>query len=342
MNAGMKTSAARNWLMLSSVLVLAACANHPAAPVIERGGVPAGGSAPVAATAANTAAVAPAPLSPEVAAGVANGSIHLVKKGDTLYSIGRERGQNPKDLILWNNLSDPNKLETDQPIRLTPPDGVIVKPIAAVAPVETRPLGPVPVVVVPATSAPAKTPANSETFKREPKAGKQAYSDEAWAQAQKGEKGEKPVVQAVTKPAAATTVATAEAAKPTEAKAGDTLEWGWPAGGKILKPYSAGGNKGVDIDGKVGDPVVAAAAGKVIYAGNYPHYGKLLIVKHNGALLTAYAHNNQILVKEGQTVAKGQKIAELGKTDSDVPKLHFEVRSKGTSIDPMKYLPSRE
>ena len=120
----------------------------------------------------------------------------------------------------------------------------------------------------------------------------------------------------------------------------DTVEWIWPARGRIVARFTDSGNKGVDIAGRVGDPVLASAPGKVVYSGSgLRGYGKLVIIKHNKTYLSAYAHNNQILVKEGQTVAKGQKIGEVGATDADSPRLHFEIRRLGKPVDPMKFLP---
>jgi lipoprotein NlpD len=121
----------------------------------------------------------------------------------------------------------------------------------------------------------------------------------------------------------------------------DALSWVWPASGKVITGFSDSANlKGIDIAGKAGQPVVASAAGKVVYAGSgLRGYGKLVIVKHNATFLSAYAHNQEILVKEGQQVAKGQKIAEMGSTDSDQVKLHFEIRQRGKPVDPLRYLP---
>ncbi|MDQ5960632.1 MAG: lipoprotein NlpD, partial [Pseudomonadota bacterium] len=100
--------------------------------------------------------------------------------------------------------------------------------------------------------------------------------------------------------------------------------------------------KGIDIGGKAGDPVIAAGDGKVVYSGTgLRGYGMLIIVKHNATFLSAYAHNQKLLVKEGQTVSKGQKIAEMGNSDADQVKLHFEVRRQGKPVDPLKYLPQR-
>jgi lipoprotein YgeR len=116
----------------------------------------------------------------------------------------------------------------------------------------------------------------------------------------------------------------------------------WPASGQVIHGFSAGSNKGIDIAGSDGAPVVAAAAGTVVYAGDRLRgYGMLLIVKHNADFLTAYAHNRALLVHEGDTVKQGQKIAEMGNTDTDRMMLHFELRYRGTSIDPSRYLPSR-
>jgi lipoprotein NlpD len=121
----------------------------------------------------------------------------------------------------------------------------------------------------------------------------------------------------------------------------EKLDWVWPAKGKIVTGFSDTANlKGIDIAGMAGAPVLASAGGKVVYAGSgLRGYGKLVIVKHNGTFLTAYAHNREILVKEGQPVTRGQKIAEMGNTDADQVKLHFEIRRHGKPVDPIRYLP---
>ena len=126
-----------------------------------------------------------------------------------------------------------------------------------------------------------------------------------------------------------------------EADDEDPLAWGMPTNGKVVAGFSETDNrKGVDIAGMRGQPVVASAAGKVVYSGSgLRGYGKLIIIKHNKTYLSAYAHNDQILVKEGQSVSKGQKIAEMGNTDADQVKLHFEIRKLGKPVDPAKYLP---
>ena len=115
----------------------------------------------------------------------------------------------------------------------------------------------------------------------------------------------------------------------------------WPAAGNIISGFNETTNKGVDIAGKAGDPIVAAAAGKVIYVGEMRGYGQLIIIQHSKDYLTAYAHNQKMLVKEEQAVKKGQHIAQMGSSDTDRVKLHFELRRQGKPIDPVRYLPAR-
>ena len=118
------------------------------------------------------------------------------------------------------------------------------------------------------------------------------------------------------------------------------LTFAWPVKGKVLAGFQEPRRKGIDIDGKLGDPVNAAAAGRVTYVGNgIPGLGKLVVIRHDQGFITVYAHNKDILVKEQQTVTRGQKIAELGSTDSDRPKLHFQIRKGASAVDPLLYLP---
>jgi lipoprotein NlpD len=121
----------------------------------------------------------------------------------------------------------------------------------------------------------------------------------------------------------------------------DRLDWAWPVKGKIIGGFSESSNlKGIDIAGTAGQPVVASAPGKVVYAGSgLRGYGKLIIIKHNKTYLSAYAHNRELLVKEGDQVGKGQKIAEMGNTDAGEVKLHFEIRRLGKPMDPARFLP---
>jgi len=144
-------------------------------------------------------------------------------------------------------------------------------------------------------------------------------------------------------PAAPAPVAKAASA-PAEAKAAGSAvgpEFIWPVKGKVIAGFSEPRSKGIDIDGKLGEPVVAAAPGRVTYIGSgIPGLGKLVVIKHDNGFITVYAHNRAILVKEQQTVARGQKIAELGATDSDRPKLHFQIRKGAAAVDPLRYLPA--
>ena len=143
------------------------------------------------------------------------------------------------------------------------------------------------------------------------------------------------------RPASATSAPVA-ASNPQPASTEDDIAWIWPAQGKLIAGFDEVKNKGYDIDGKAGDAIIAAGDGRVVYAGaGLRGYGNLIILKHNNTYLTAYAHNQTLLVKEDQTVKKGQKIAEMGNSDADRVKLHFEIRRQGKPVDPAKYLPAK-
>lgn len=252
---------------------------------------------------------------------------HTVKKGETLYSIALDKGLDYKDVAAWNNLDDPTRLRIGQQLRITPPENgsvAVAKPVIATAPVQIKPI------------AQTGISANTEALKREPKGGKLAYSDEALAKARQGDAAEKP---AEAKPE----IRSAEpipAEKPVVAS--DDLDWMWPTNGKAIAPYAEGGGKGIDIAGKAGDPVLAAASGVVSYAGaGLRGYGNLIVLRHNATYLSVYAHNSKLLVKEKDTVTRGQKIAEMGSTDAESPRLHFEIRRQGKPTDPQKLLPAR-
>ena len=156
----------------------------------------------------------------------------------------------------------------------------------------------------------------------------------------------RPVSNSLPAPTApsATKPVTAPVATPTPAagSAEDDVAFIWPSSGTLLAGFDEARNKGYDIGGKAGDPVLAAADGRVVYAGaGLRGYGNLIILKHNNTFLTAYAHNQSLLVKEDQAVRRGQKIAEMGNTDADRVKLHFEIRRQGKPVDPVRYLPAR-
>ncbi len=320
-------SAAIALTMLALSLLFVGCASQSPAPVIDR-------TPPVAETAAT---VEPFPEPPPAVAA----SFYTVKKGDTLYSISLEHGQSYRDIAAWNNLDDPNKIHIGQQLRIgmaaadgkTPLAVAVTKPVTAPAIVETRPLG------APPAAASAAPSSNTETLKREPKAGKLPYSEAALARLQKPDLSPAADSKRDIQPAP---VEKPVAPPLPPVLAENALEWAWPAGGKPIGNFVEGGNKGLDIAGKTGEPVQAAAPGKVILVSSALRgYGNFVIIKHNASYLSVYAHNSRILVKEEQMVAKGQKIAEIGSSDSDQPKLHFEIRHQGKPVDPLKFLPTR-
>ncbi len=305
-------------------LMLAGCFSQPPAPAVDR----------------NSSAASRTPSAPVVQP--SGPGYYTVKRGETLYRIALEHGQDYKDVAVWNNLANPSAIKEGQVLRVAPPSSiesggaVVSKPIASNAVVETRSLD------QPAPSQSVAAPAANGNLKREPRVGKEPYSDEAYARLNKtGEVAAKPA-EVKPEPAVAPTPAPTPAPAPAVVAGPDDVPWLWPSSGKLVAPFSEAGNKGLDFAGKAGDPVVAAGDGKVVYAGaGLRGYGELVIVKHNNTFLSAYAHNRKILVKEGQTVSRGQKIAEMGSTDSDSVKLHFEIRKQGKPVDPAQYLPKK-
>jgi len=142
-------------------------------------------------------------------------------------------------------------------------------------------------------------------------------------------------------PLPVTPVETVENKTPPRASDASLIEWGWPAAGNIIQNFNAN-TKGIDLAGTQGEPVVAAAAGEVMYAGNGVRgLGNLILIKHAKDFITAYAHNEKLLVKTGQKVQKGEKIATIGQSDTTTPRLHFEIRRRGTPVNPLAYLPAR-
>ena len=204
---------------------------------------------------------------------------YRVKKGDTLLRIALDHGQSYKDLVQWNNLSNPNQIEVGDLIMIKAPAGSK----AAAKPVDKKP---------------QVDSSKADTSKTDTKA---------------------------------------DDSKP-EMVAEPGIRLSWPAKGKVTQEFSES-NKGINIAGKLGEPVTAAADGKVVYAGNSLRgYGNLVIVKHDNTYLTAYAYNKNLLVKEGDAVKKGQKIAEMGDTDTNAVQLHFELRVNGKPVNPIPYL----
>jgi lipoprotein NlpD len=248
--------------------------------------------------------------------------MYTVRRGDTLLRIALDNGQNYRDLVAWNNLADPDDIKVGQTLRVVAPERG-----ERTANMQTQPV-PMP------PTAPRKTT---------PRADKQPYSDPPVANAQR--EAHVRTEPASLAPALTPTPAPAPAiaaSSTVSANDDDKLSWMWPSEGRIISTFDEGRNKGIDIAGKPGQQVVAAGAGKVMYAGSgIRGYGNLVIVKHSNSLLSAYAHNRKIIVKEGDNVAKGQMIAEMGDSDADSVKLHFEIRQQGKPVDPSRFLPGR-
>jgi lipoprotein NlpD len=327
------------WIALAVAAVLAGCMTRSPAPVIERVPFPFTGQVPPppedVLLPGRELVPVPVPAPPT----------YTIRRGDTLYQIALDHGLDYRELAGWNNIENVNVIRVGQVLLLGPPGGqggAVTAPLVTTAPVtpsggEVRPPGLLP---------PSGRP-NTPTFKTEPRAVKVPFSDHALAQLQQ-QSPATAMSAAIAPEARATAPAASPPPPPPKAESGrvpeiddDSLGWIWPATGKIVAGFSESANlKGIDIAGKAGQPVVASAAGKVVYAGaGLRGYGKLIIVKHNNTFLSAYAHNREIAVKEGQQVAKGQKIAEMGDTDADQVKLHFEIRRLGKPVDPAKFLP---
>ena len=257
---------------------------------------------------------------------------YTVKRGDTLYRIAQENGQTVRDLVAWNNLASPHDIQVDQVLRVLPAEAV-----AAPGGAQTGKVAPSGVEVRPLNSQPPgqETDAAQKTG---PVGEKLPYSAQALENMQKSQGAIPPQAKVDPRPVDKAAQAAAQAAPPPPAAEG--LEWMWPAEGRVIATFD-GNRKGIDIAGKMGQPIMAAGSGTVLYASSVRGYGNLVIVKHTNNLLSAYAHNKTILVKEGQSVSKGQKIAEMGNSDSDAVKLHFEIRQQGKPVDPSKFLPSR-
>ena len=255
---------------------------------------------------------APKPLAtpaPPVA-GKSVADYYSVKRGDSLYSIAQEHGVDQRDVMQWNGLDDPTRLRVGQQLRVRPPLAAVASPVTVVDPERAtaqvgsaRIIGRVesrPLDSLP--PLPPRAPAKPELARME-----------------------------VMPPR----VELEKSAAPS-----GTGQFIWPVKGKVLAEFAEPRRKGIDIDGKPGDAIVAAAPGHVTYIGSgIPGMGKLVVLKHDNGFITVYAHNRNILVKEKQAVARGQKIAELGSTDSERPKLHFQIRKGAAAVDPLLYLP---
>ena len=236
---------------------------------------------------------------------------YVVRLGDTLIRIGLEHGQNWRDIAKWNNIDNPDRIEVGQILKVQPPgpesatvepSGVVVNPVTRTQIIESN-------TQTPQISQSKETPSVTQT-----------NPDLSTS----GDKSSQPPKEAAPRQ---------PISSPTD------ISFVMPSKGRVIGAFDGAKNKGIDIAGKLGDPVISAADGRVVYAGSgLRGYGNLIIIKHNNTYLTAYAHNDKILVKEDQFIKSGQKIAEMGNSESDQVKLHFEIRKMGKPVDPAPYL----
>ncbi|MDF0604229.1 peptidoglycan DD-metalloendopeptidase family protein [Neisseriaceae bacterium TC5R-5] len=287
------------------------------APIENAGGSPTQNTPTTSSTGQAKSGAITTPYKDESLPATSKSKTHVAQAGENLFRIALNNGLKYQDLISWNQLPDHN-IKVGQVLRLTPPNNG-KQPSAN----KTQPIA-------------GSVDNNIKTY---PKALKLPYSTETAntliAQSE-GTATKNNNTQASNKNSDTNTVNKPK--QQTTNSEEDAVPWIWPTDGKILKTYSES-SKGVDISGRSGQAILAAGEGKVVYSGTgLRGYGKLIIIKHNKTFLSAYAHNSQLLVKEGQSVRKGQKIAEMGNTDAEQVKLHFEIRRFGKPVDPMQYL----
>ncbi|MBX3618091.1 peptidoglycan DD-metalloendopeptidase family protein [Nitrosomonas sp.] len=291
------------------------------------------------------------PLKPTESANM-DGQIYTVQRGDTLYGIALKYGIDFKKLVEWNEIVDPRSLQPGQKIRLSMTEKESQPVLFALPqqPVTTN----IEPSAFPAESAMASQEesrpdvVDNHKVKTSPKALKLPYSEQNVARLQYPENNP----SAIAPSSVATAVVpgnntrievppSSESLKSDRTIESSVTEWIWPTTGKLLASFSKN-SKGVKISGKAGQPILASASGEVVYSGHgLRGYGNLIIIKHDNTFLSAYAHNSKLLVKEGEVVVKGQKIAEMGNTDTDTIQLHFEIRKHGKPVDPLEYLPSQ-
>lgn len=243
--------------------------------------------------------------------------IRIVQPGDTLYSISFVAGVDVNKLAAWNGIRDTSKLGVGQRIRLT------------------EPLNFKPQVVVARKSASKST--GSQSVARSTKSNRSVPEPSATTAGSEN--------ISITQPKVKKTASTSLSSKPKPASSNSVADrlWRWPTDGTLVGKFTAGrGHQGIDIRTTRGESVIASKAGEVVYVGNsLKGYGNLVIVKHDEEFLSAYAHNQDIYVREGQTVNARQKIATVGLNNQRVAALHFQIRREGKPVDPLKYLPVR-
>ncbi len=323
------------------IALLTGCAARHPAPVSDSRSTP----LPRASVPSDTQ---PAPDTQAAKPGEAE-KIHVIQKGDTLISIALQNGLDYRELAAWNNIENPNVIKLGVSLRLTAPGSPVIVAGSTAQPKPGEPVAS-PLILTPMTTAGTQT-GNTDRLKTEPKAAKVPYSDAAYAKLSAEaaavtlpNSSGTPVLVAVSPVTTSPTAAIVSVGVPAAPAANDDIDWAWPIQpqpkGRIVANFTDA-NKGIDISGTKNAPVLASAPGKVVYSGaGLRGYGRLVIIKHNNTWLSAYAHNEKILVSEGQEVKKGQQIAEMGASDADQVKLHFEIRKQGKPVDPLKFLPN--
>lgn len=280
-----------------------------------------------------------APDYSQIQKGSYKGNTYKVNKGDTMFLIAYLTGMDVKDLASMNNMKEPYSLSVGQTLKIS---NCSTKTVTTTVPVKTT-----------APAAPA-APAEPEVTYTPGANGTQIGSDgTVIGPIKSGVATGGASTPAFTNNTSSTPVTTTTQVETTNntpvnanvvAPVASNVAWQWPTQGNVIQGFSNsdGGNKGIDISGSRGQAVKAAASGRVVYAGNALRgYGNLIIIKHNDDFLSAYAHNDKILVSDQQEVKAGQEIAKMGSTGTNAVKLHFEIRYKGKSVDPVRYLPRR-
>jgi lipoprotein NlpD len=267
---------------------------------------------------------------------------YTVRGGDTLIHIALAHGQSPRDLARWNALENPNRIEVGQVLRVAPPapgGGLAPSGAASAAGVETRPLDPARLSGLGSGGKPAGAGVASPVASAPPTSTTSTPPSAVGSGAATG-LGASPAAPPGSSSPASATPAAASATGASRAS-GEELSWRWPSDAPVIEGFDEKRNLGIDLGGQAGDPILAMADGRVIWVGEAPRLGKVVIIKHMGGFLSAYAHNQKLLVEENSAVRQGQKIAEMGSTDAERVKLHFEIRKDGKPQDPLKFLPPR-
>lgn len=280
--------------------------------------------------------------------------VYIVQKGDTLYGIALNHGIDFKKLVEWNDIADPRSIKSGQRINLSMPSresqpALFALPRQPVTTTLEPAMQPFDVAPVAQESDNSLAAVDTGKVKTSPKALKLPFSEQNVARSQYPPANNPPVAAhssfapsvAIEKNTKIEVAPEPESIKSDQTANHLNAEWIWPTTGKLLSAFSKN-SKGVKISGQAGQPILASAAGEVVYSGHgLRGYGNLIIIKHDSTFLSAYAHNSKILVKEGEAVVKGQKIAEMGSTDTDTIQLHFEIRKHGKPVDPLEYLPNQ-